>query len=675
MLSSLVRLPCWQSSEADDQGSAGGPRALPKECNGSEGPGGFLIGGRVSAVGRWTTISVLSALLVGSEARERQGIRRQALKALGAVVPNALPQDVDVLLVHNLPARLVKCATDAPADEALQIPALAVTCLASLVHPLGIQWHQVRKFPVLAALTHPFEGSGHSPRSDGGGDDGDAGEVGSATTLEEQEESLGWRDKQLLEARRDLRARVLQATAAALLETRQDQPVLAAFCRMTAAELSAATGAAVPPSPSGGAPRGLGSACLRVLLHVARESAEAARVVASCESLLNSRTTNGDGFTQGLTMLLMAALLMQGELSVRHATRVVQAAALCLAEAQDIRVSAAAASVLSAALDEARRRSEATPADDAPEWKALAEFVLRSVASSATLAGVRRLLCFQSPAWVELVRARRQRAEAGPSAQDGESSADELGVVHLEGSEFGGRVCGLLDHVSHLLSDTITLFPAVAPSFLSGRLCQPLFRQLFHGGHGELSPRGLVSSLRLVRGLMEHGPSADLYELALSEGVLGLASACLHPPHLRDLKRWPLEHGGGVRGITELLTAVATVVRVPLPPQSCPRATLVKWQQALFDDGLINGTLVSLRAVAKRIDTPPPLPPIDLLSRLVLLSSNFLQQFMTLQGLSTLRDADAFSAASPPKVIVNSLLIACQAARASEVRIPPDLWS
>ena len=44
----------------------------------------------------------------------------------------------------------------------------------------------------------------------------------------------------------------------------------------------------------------------------------------------------------------------------------------------------------------------------------------------------------------------------------------------------------------------------------------------------------------------------------------------------------------------------------------------------------------------------------------MLLSSNFLNQFMSLRGLATLRDNDAFSETAPVKIIVNSLLIASQ---------------
>jgi hypothetical protein len=72
------------------------------------------------------------------------------------------------------------------------------------------------------------------------------------------------------------------------------------------------------------------------------------------------------------------------------------------------------------------------------------------------------------------------------------------------------------------------------------------------------------------------------------KGVVWVSSGLLQPPHLRALKRWPLEEGGGVKGVCNVLTAVCAVVRVPLPPQECiPRDTLVQWQQgnAVFMEG------------------------------------------------------------------------------------------
>jgi len=128
--------------------------------------------------------------------------------------------------------------------------------------------------------------------------------------------------------------------------------------------------------------------------------------------------------------------------------------------------------------------------------------------------------------------------------------------------------------------------------------------------------------------------------------------------------------------VGETLSAVCAVVRVPLPPQECPRDTLVKWQQAIYTEGVINGALLALHTVAEaarnsaadlHVGRPsPPHVPIDLLSRLVLLSSNFLNQFMELGGLAILRRSQALSPESPVKVIVNALLLVCQAARSSE---------
>jgi hypothetical protein len=66
------------------------------------------------------------------------------------------------------------------------------------------------------------------------------------------------------------------------------------------------------------------------------------------------------------------------------------------------------------------------------------------------------------------------------------------------------------------------------------------------------------------------------------------------------VKRWPPEHGGGVRGVVAVLDAVAAVARTPLPPSPCPRDALILWQQALYTDGIVAGILLALRAVSNR---------------------------------------------------------------------------
>jgi hypothetical protein len=174
--------------------------------------------------------------------------------------------------------------------------------------------------------------------------------------------------------------------------------------------------------------------------------------------------------------------------------------------------------------------------------------------------------------------------------------------------------------------------------------------------------------VQLARALLDHQSSPqtlnDLCNQVLDENGVRQLSALLQPPHVRALQRWPREGGGGIHGVMDVLVAVSTILRSPLPQQSFefPKATLIRWQHAMYNEGVIMGALSTLRFVAKRHNSSyhSPYAAIDLLSRLVLLSSNFLNQFMSLRGLATLRDNDAFSETAPVKIIVNSLLIASQ---------------
>ena len=60
------------------------------------------------------------------------------------------------------------------------------------------------------------------------------------------------------------------------------------------------------------------------------------------------------------------------------------------------------------------------------------------------------------------------------------------------------------------------------------------------------------------------------------------------------------------------------------------------------------------------------LAPVDVLSRLVLLSSSFMSAFVRADGIGALCDIGAFAPDSPSRIIVNALLIASQLARSSD---------
>ena len=73
-LASLVRLPCWSASDQ----AATKPSVGADAGDGTDARSGFMIGGRVTPAGRYTTLTVLSALL--GHSIDQLGVRRQALK-------------------------------------------------------------------------------------------------------------------------------------------------------------------------------------------------------------------------------------------------------------------------------------------------------------------------------------------------------------------------------------------------------------------------------------------------------------------------------------------------------------------------------------------------------------------------------------------------------------------
>ena len=595
----LVQLPCWTALND----------APPTPADAAGMPSGFLSGGRVSAAGRWTTTAMLTALLAYRGVDDVE-VRSEALRAHGTILTHASAAELDLLLVHHLPRELCACLGQEP------LLPFAVRSLASMVQPFGRHWWPVYEFPILAALSRPFNAAGASDL------DADSSLM---VEREEQEESIGSRDKRSFDLRRELRSRVLTTVASSMVGSGSVE----CLCALVGSEAI----------DQRGSNAGLVSSVLRVLVHTSRASPEVARIVAMHPTALKAaleilaetgheskaEASPNQRYVQGLGMLLLAALFQHRAVTFEQAASAVQGSALCLCATADVRVSAAASSLLLAALHLSRASAQGRDRD---QWKSLADLTIRAVTSPAAVAALRRLICYQSAQWLELVRARR-RAAGGHAAAATTFESDA--AASLEGPEFGAPVSGMLDSAVRLLAEAARMQPAAVAKLAEGRLWQPLCRQLHHGGHGEWSPLGTVAALQLVRAFLDAPLSADLYEQLLQEGGLGAASALMHPPHLRALKRWPLEAGGGVRGATETLVAVCAIVRMPLPPQSCPRDTLIKWQQAVYSEGIIKGTLISLRAVAKRLDAPPPLCPIDMLSRLVLLSSNFLSQFMELK--------------------------------------------
>jgi len=587
-------LPCWS---ALDQAVPSVP--LDSAC----APSGFMCDSRVSAAGRWTTIAVLSSLLSYRGVNSVK-VRSAALKAHTALLSHASAAELDLLLVHHVPQALCACLKDE------QLYPLAVRSLASMMQPFGKQWRPVYEFPILAAITKPL---GVVAKSDF--------DVDSSLSMEreEQEESVGSTGKRSFDLRRELRTRTLTAVASCLIESGNVEYLCGYLSSGAMDERGVSTG--------------LVSCTLRVLLHSSRVSPELALIVPKhSNALLGALSllakevdaSPNQRYIQGLVMLLIAALFQHNSLTFDQAVTSVQESACCLCATADVRVSAAASSLLLAAL----QASVSIDGKEREQWKSLSDLTIRAVTSPAAIAALRHVLCYQSTHWLELVRVRRQRTEN--SHQASATTFECEATASLEGSEFGAPVSGMLDFALQLLSEVVKLYPAAVVKLAEGRLWQPLCRQLHHGGHGEMSPVGCVAALKLVSAFLD-APSSELYEQLLHEGVLWVSSALLHPPHLRALKRWPLEAGGGVRGATETLVAVCAIVRMPLPPQSCPRETLIKWQQAIYSENIIKGALISLGTVAKRLDAPPPLCPIDMLARLVLLSSNFMSQFMELK--------------------------------------------
>ena len=292
---------------------------------------------------RWATISVLAGLL--TYCGDLQGlVQRQALAALGTALGFASVPDLETLLMHQLPSQLMKClvlaanrqreqqillqqnrtsSSSAEATVWQHLSTFAIRSLALFVHPTGQQWQQVREFPIRVALMHPYESiqTGHSPAITEGftttegvseaslGRLGDGG-IGSVKPEDLNAESVRQSEERIFDERRELRMRVLNATASSLLfshstwerssdisSNQQDKRcairgvelVCDIFVRQVDRMQRNSLDSAVPLSPQStgsggngdtiseyGEGAGIVSGCLRILLHTARVSHDVA---------------------------------------------------------------------------------------------------------------------------------------------------------------------------------------------------------------------------------------------------------------------------------------------------------------------------------------------------------------------------------------------------------------
>lgn len=114
-------------------------------------------------------------------------------------------------------------------------------------------------------------------------------------------------------------------------------------------------------------------------------------------------------FCQGLAMLVLVALLDHETLDAEQTLATVQCVAFCMCETNDMRVAAAGTTVLNSAMALARRKStqgaeegeEARSGNTGEDgralkvWNSVAVAVLRAMSSSASLAVIRKLVCYQ----------------------------------------------------------------------------------------------------------------------------------------------------------------------------------------------------------------------------------------------------------------------------------------
>jgi len=180
-----------------------------------------------------------------------------------------------------------------------------------------------------------------------------------------------------------------------------------------------------------------------------------------------------------------------------------------------------------------------------------------------------------------------------------------------------------------------------------------------------LSSKGVLISLFLWRLVANQMRSND-YHIIFRERSVHLMATLIGPDHISNLLQWPESFGGGTQGVESLLSIVLTILSKPLVSigQKSPTDESFSghYKEALFKSNFISLVVTC----ADNVDSQGLSVPMNFLSRLILSSSRYSQQFVEGGGLKPSRIARALENTKNAQILVDALLVLSQLARVSK---------
>ena len=179
-----------------------------------------------------------------------------------------------------------------------------------------------------------------------------------------------------------------------------------------------------------------------------------------------------------------------------------------------------------------------------------------------------------------------------------------------------------------------------------------------------LSPKGILILLLIWRSAINR-VGTNLYGVMLREEVVKLMAMLLSRRHLSNLGKWPEVVGGGIQGIQSLVSLLLMILSKPwstnAPVDESNEGFFRNFREMLYKHDFV---ALVVRCI-ESIDSQGLTIPMNFLSRLVLSSSRYSQQFVECGGLQPNRLMHILKPNNSAPILVDGLLILSQLARVS----------
>lgn len=180
-----------------------------------------------------------------------------------------------------------------------------------------------------------------------------------------------------------------------------------------------------------------------------------------------------------------------------------------------------------------------------------------------------------------------------------------------------------------------------------------------------ISPRGVLISMFILRSLANRVPFS-FYSILYRNSLIQTAGVMLGERHMSNLKKWPEQVGGGATGFQSVLSMASMYLSRPwinaVQNQAGREHFLAEYRETLLQQRMVSHVVQCL----DHLDSNGLPVPLNFLSRLVLSSSRFSQQFSECGGLLPPKVAIILSSKNSSQVLVDGLLILSQLARVSK---------